>query len=331
MSKRKAPSADNVNHDFCEFLIELADFEKNVSRNIHKHSAYRKAANVLATHPTRIKSGDEARKLNGIGAKIADKIDEFLQTGKLRKLDNIRNDDTSKAINELTRVTGIGPAKAQELVKTGIKTIEDLEKNKDKLTHHQLIGLKYVTDFEQKIPRSEIEEIETVIRKELSNLDPDYLITICGSYRRGKAESGDIDVLITHPSFTSVNKSKELASKLLKKVVTCLETHKLITDTLSLGDVKFMGVCKVQTVARRIDIRLTPHDQYHCATLYFTGSDMFNKDMRTHALANGFTLNEYCLRPMGSTGLPGKPVEIDSERDIFDYISFPYKTPNERG
>lgn len=144
MSKRKGPSEDNLNHDFCDFLNELADYEKNVNRNVHKYNAYRKAAGVLASYPTRIKSGDEARKLNGIGDKISKKIDEFLSTGKLKKLDNIHNDESSTAISLLTRVTGIGPAKARELVDQGIKTIQDLEANKDKLTHHQKIGLRFV-------------------------------------------------------------------------------------------------------------------------------------------------------------------------------------------
>lgn len=53
---------------------------------------------------------------------------------------------------------------------------------------------------------------------------------------------------------------------------------------------------------RRLDIRLIPNEQYYCAVLYFTGSDVFNKQMRTHALENGFTLNEYSLRPIGVTG-----------------------------
>lgn len=61
MSKRKAPE-QNPNSDFCDFLIELAEYEKNVSRQIHKHNAYRKAASVLAKHPTRIKNGQEARQ-----------------------------------------------------------------------------------------------------------------------------------------------------------------------------------------------------------------------------------------------------------------------------
>lgn len=83
-----------------------------------------------------------------------------------------------------------------------------------------------------------------------------------------------------------------------------MEKCNLIIETLSLGQTKFMGACKLndESRTRRLDIRYTPHDQYYCSILYFTGSDMFNKKMRAHALENGFTLNEYTLRPIGSTG-----------------------------
>jgi len=84
----------------------------------------------------------------------------------------------------------------------GITNIDILLKNQEKLNHHQKLGLKYVirpcnicttyglinyfrylNDFEQKIPRSEIIEIEQIIKETLNNLDPKYKITICGSYR----------------------------------------------------------------------------------------------------------------------------------------------------
>ena len=48
--------------------------------------------------------------------------------------------------------------------------------------------------------------------------------------------------------------------------------------------------------------RLIPKDQYYCGVLYFTGSDIFNKNMRAHALEKGFTINEYTIRPVGVTG-----------------------------
>lgn len=48
-----------------------------------------------------------------------------------------------------------------------------------------------------------MEQLETFIKAEILDLDPDYIATICGSYRRGAASSGDIDILLTHPEFTS--------------------------------------------------------------------------------------------------------------------------------
>ncbi|ELU13474.1 hypothetical protein CAPTEDRAFT_143306, partial [Capitella teleta] len=87
---------------------ELANYEKNVNRQMHKYNAYRKAAGAIAKHPEKINSGKEAKKLEGVGDKIGKKIDEFIATGKLVKIEKIRANDTNMAINALTRVTGIG-------------------------------------------------------------------------------------------------------------------------------------------------------------------------------------------------------------------------------
>ncbi|KAM3830852.1 DNA polymerase beta isoform 2-T2 [Vipera latastei] len=304
MSKRKAPQ-ENPNQAITDLLSELANYEKNVNRAIHKYNAYRKAASVISKYPSKIKSGSEAKKLDGIGTKIAEKIDEFLSTGKLRKIEKIRQDDTSSSINLLTRVSGIGPAAARKLVDEGITTLEDLKKNEHKLNHHQRIGLKYFKDFEKRIPRKEMLEMQDVVLSEVTKVDPAYIATVCGSFRRGAESSGDMDILLTHPDFTSESAKK--------------------------------GVCQLpsrddDTVYpyRRIDIRLIPKDQYYCGVLYFTGSDLFNKNMRAHALEMGFTLNEYTIRPLGITGVAGEPLPVDSEKDIFDYLQWQYREPKER-
>ncbi|XP_011862829.1 PREDICTED: DNA polymerase beta-like [Vollenhovia emeryi] len=336
MGKRKATgNANNPNQDLCDFLLELADYERNVSKNVYKYNAYRKAAGTLGALTERVKSGEEAKKLPGIGAKIAKKIDEFLQTGKLQKLENIKKDGTNVAISLLAQVSGIGPAKAKELVDAGIKTLEDLKKHQDKLTHHQKLGLKYFDDFEKKIPRAEIVQIEKTLRSAVKELDSAYLVTICGSYRRGKEESGDIDVLVTHPDYTSKAKDeKKKKAVSLKAIVECLEKKRLITDTISLGTSKFMGVCRSPEDKgkpfRRLDIRLTFYDQYYCAILYFTGSDLFNKFMRAHALERKYTLNEYALKRLTVEGCPGEAEKITSEEDVFKFLDLPYKDPKNR-
>uniref|UniRef100_A0A3B4VQI2 DNA polymerase n=1 Tax=Seriola dumerili TaxID=41447 RepID=A0A3B4VQI2_SERDU len=319
MSKRKAPQ-ESLNEGITDFLVELANYEKNVNRAIHKYNAYRKAASTIAKYPNKIRNGEEAKKLDGVGAKIAEKIDEFLQTGKLRKLEKIRNDDTSSSINFLTRVTGIG-----YVLSIQIKNLLNV------LHGHS----QYFEEFEKRIPRAEMEKMETLILGELKEIDTEYIGTICGSYRRGAASSGDIDILLTHPDYTS---QTEKQPKLLHAVVNHLESIGFVTDTLSKGDTKFMGVCQLQPsdedeeeyLHRRIDIRLIPKDQYYCGVLYFTGSDIFNKNMRTHALEKGFTLNEYTIRPLGVTGMAGEPLLVDSERDIFEYIHYKYREPKDR-
>jgi len=331
---RKAPKSEgNPNADFCEALIELANWEKNVNRNQHKSNAYRKAAQVLSNLDYRISSGSEAKALQGIGEKIAKKIDEIIETGKLKKLDTIRNDDETVAVNDLTRVAGIGPAKAKELFQSGIDSIDKLKDKADILSKAQKVGLKYVEDFEKRIPRTEIKQFESKIRKILKKVDRKYVMTICGSYRREKETSGDIDILLTHPDFT-VNDEKSEATRcgrLLHVVVEELSSSNIITDTLSHGETKFMGVCQLSedSVHRRLDIRLIPHNQYYCGVLYFTGSDLFNKAMRSWALEKGFTLNEYSLRQLVD-GKPDPPLPVSSERDVFDYLEYPYKLPKDR-
>ncbi|XP_069773660.1 DNA polymerase beta isoform X3 [Narcine bancroftii] len=392
MSKRKAPQ-ETLNEGITDFLIELANFERNVNRAMHKYNAYRKAASVIAKYPTKIKSGAEAKKLEGVGDRIAKKIDEFLATGKLQKLEKIRQDDTSSSINFLTRVTGIGPAAARKFVEEGIKTLDDLRENEHILNYHQRIGLKYFEDFEKRIPRAEMLKLQAIVLSEVEKLDPKYVATVCGSFRRGAESSGDMDILLTHPDYTSESLKRP---KLLNKVVECLESINFVTNTLSKGDAKFMILpdsqdyinpciyltneifntankvsvgCQMKVMAmsihsgeltlvksplscpvgdhrcwkwtdcikniHRLKVKtqckmLIPKDQYFCGVLYFTGSDLFNKNMRTQALEKGFTLNEYTIRPLGITGVPGEPLPVESERDIFEYIDWQYREPRER-
>ncbi|XP_057309051.1 DNA polymerase beta-like isoform X3 [Hydractinia symbiolongicarpus] len=96
-----------------------------------KYKAYRKASSVLAAHPVKITSGKEAKKL-------------------------IKADDSNATITFLTRVSGIGPVAAKKFADDGIKTLADLKKISNQLTHHQQIGVKYFSDFEERIPRTEI-------------------------------------------------------------------------------------------------------------------------------------------------------------------------------
>ncbi|UJR34273.1 hypothetical protein I4U23_021677 [Adineta vaga] len=327
-SKRKVP--DNPNSELIDFLNELGEYEKNVSRAIHKYNAYRKAASSIAKVSHRIETIKDVKGLEGIGKKIEAKIEQYLSTGKIKKLETNRGDETGTAITQMTRVMGVGPAHANKLVQQEkIKTIDELRahpKRDQLLNKTQQLGLKYLEEFEQKIPRDEMKQMEPLILREITAIDDQLKAEIVGSYRRGAKASSDIDVLVTHPTATQL-------PSLLHKIVDIL-TKKVhfVTDTISIGDSKFMGVCQLDATKlhRRIDIRVFPSDQYYCALLYFTGNDQLNRQMRIVAQEKGYKLNEYSIQKVGSTGVLSKPLPVTSERDVFDYLQMDYKEPNER-
>lgn len=325
-------SEKSVNEDIAEMLMELgrAELVNDPDKGKFKHNAYRKAAQSVRQYHKRIDSAKEAKQLPGVGVKIALKIADFVDNGSISQLEKARESDTNAVINQLMRVSGIGVKVAAKLVSDGIDSIDKLKKRTDLLTPHQRIGLKYLEDFEQKIPRNEIEKIEKILLEKIRDLNKNLLLTIAGSYRRGLKESGDIDVLISHKKITSDIIDPQMTY--LKDLVRSLENCGLITERISLGDKKFMGVCRLSPDCRhrRIDIMFLPLDQYYCGILYFTGSAFFNRLMRSRANEMGFILNEYSLRKIGETGVPGEPIPISSEEEIFEYIDFPYKEPKDR-
>ena len=82
--------------------------------------------------------------------------------------------------------------------------------------------------------------------KHITSVDPKLKATVCGSFRRGLASSGDIDILLGHPDFISSSGSSNSSpntkrkSDYVKGVVTAMEKGGFVTETLSLGENKFM-------------------------------------------------------------------------------------------
>ena len=85
------------------------------------------------------------------------------------------------------------------------------------------------------------------------------------------------------------------------------------------------------SIARRVDFLYTSPAEYPFATLYFTGSKIFNTVMRNHAQSLGYTLNEHGLSYV-EKGTKGKPVDaiFKDESDIFTFLGMKYKEPKDR-
>jgi len=228
-------SRPNFNKQITDIFEELAFVIRNKG-NIHKWNAYTKAAKILKIQPGKILSGYEALQLDGIGEKMAAEIDEILQSGKLAKLERELSVDNIEIVNLLSRVSGIGPCNASRFVyELGVRNLDDLRNVK--LTRHQAIGLKYFEEFELRIPREEMIKHEKLLLSALKRVDRRFLGCICGSFRRGLPESGDIDMLIAHPDFTKASDKKSF--DFLKKFVVQLRQKSYLTDDISSGNLKY--------------------------------------------------------------------------------------------
>lgn len=299
---------------------KLSSYEKANGQNF-KSSAYNKAIDIFKTLDNDLElTPDNLIKYKGIGKSLISKTMNIVSTGTCPEYDKIKNVKDSKEI--FMEVHGIGSVKANELVKCGFKTIKDLENCEiieNYLNDTQLKGLKFHDDIQKRIPYLEIIGHEKILKSILNEIDSTAELTIAGSFRRGKKTSGDIDVLIKTPSV----KNNSIFNQFLDKL-----TESYMIETLSRGQKKFMGICKISELARRIDIMFTKPEEYPFAILYFTGSKEFNVKMRSELLEKDLSLNEY-----GITNLEdNKKVKhgCKTEMEVFEYLGYDYVHPHER-
>ena len=295
---------------------------------------YEKAINIIRQFPNKIEDPAEVKNVRGLGQKMADKIAEILENGKLEKRVALQKNDKFQIIECFTKIWGVGPSTAEMLYYQGYKSIDDL-RSCDTLTNQQKIGLKHFEDLNQRMTRDEATKIYLFVEQRAKILRNNVEVIACGSYRRGKENCGDVDIMVTHKD------SKSLEG-LFDELLTDLHKHNFLTDDLTLqkdgNQRKYLGVCKLpgdEEKHRRIDIIVVPHNEKACALMYFTGSAHFNRSMRLLAIKKGMSLSEHALRKNvirdGKEKLGiGDIVPTPTEESIFENLGLLYRSPEER-
>ena len=297
---------------------------------------------IIRKYPQVIKSGSELKDIKGIGKGIINRIDQILSKGHLDEIKINKKEITmAKYIEELQEIHGIGHKTAYDFViKYGIKSIAELKKAYNdgsvELSNTIITGLKYHDLYKKNIPRNEMDKINNYLQQKAKLVDKHFAITICGSYRRLKPTSNDVDVLVYHPQIkTKLQLSEQLNNNYLFKFIEILKKDKFLLDDLTDKDyeIKYMGYCQFKENSkkydiRRIDIRYIPYDSLSSALQYFTGSGAFNKRIRALAEQLGYLLNEYGLYKLN--GDKKTRIKITSEKDIFDKLGMEYLLPEQR-
>lgn len=318
---------------------------KSSKENYYKLLVIKKTIGIIAKFSKHITSGSDLANIKGIGPKTVARINEIIDTGKLSEIKSGQNQIA--AVKELSEIYGIGPVKASEFYTqyaiTNLKQLVNADKKGlIELTDQMKLGIKYKDKLKTKIPRILITRLDIFVHDSLYKLDKNFISMICGSYRRGKDFSSDVDILITNKNL----KSKDDTGKYLKIVLDNLSKYFIVDSLTTSYNTHFQGFASfklipdlptdydksnfnVKTNVIRLDIIMVPIQYFYSALLHFTGSGDFNQKLRLHAKSLGFKLSEYGLSKVDKSG---KEIHLsaNSEQDIFQALLLKYVPPEKR-
>lgn len=313
------------NKEVAEKLYELAQYLEILGEMRFKINAYIEAARKIENLPIPIEDIAKEGKLTeikGIGEGIAKKIVQYLEKGKIDKLEEVKQ-KIPPTLLELLEIPGIGPRGAYALyTKLGIKSLDDLKKALDEKKIRNLEGfgpkkeeniLKALMERKKK----ETRRILLGIAYPLSQYVVDYLkknapidkIEICGSIRRMKETIGDIDILVT--------------SKSPEKVMDYFTSMDIVKEVVAKGDTK-STILTGEDI--QIDVRVVEPISFGAAVQYFTGSKQHNVKIREIAIKKGLKVNEYGVFDAKSD----KRICGETEEEVYNILDLPLIPPEMR-
>ncbi len=315
--------------DVADALDEIGTLLELKGENAFRTNAYHNAARLVQSLPGDLNQMVAEGKLDevrGIGDALAQKITTLVTTGKLPYLEELRG-SVPEGLVQMLRLPGLGPKKVKALHENlQIDTIEKLkaaceagevakqkgfgaktqQKILDGLAFIDKVGHRVRIDLALPLGLALLEQVRAfpgVIRSDL-----------CGSLRRRKETTGDIDILVS-----SAN-----AQPIMDAFVKIPEVVQVIAQGPTKSSVLAAMHVRGEKATLQADLRVVTDEQFPFALHYFTGSKEHNIRMRQRAIDRGLTLNEYALAN------ETRSVPCKDEADIFAALGLPYIEPELR-
>ncbi|MGH9403001.1 MAG: DNA polymerase/3'-5' exonuclease PolX [Terriglobia bacterium] len=315
------------NSEIAALFEEIANLIKILQEDAKwpfKAAAYDKARRAIGSYPERLADivHDPKRKLTeipGIGADLALKIAEFIETGRL-KYHQEQLAKIPRTLLDLLQLQTVGPQKVRLFFKQlDIKSVDELEAAAKAGKLRDLAGmseksevniLKAIETFRRAAGRFRL-DVAFETAQELS----DYLreckfvdqVTAAGSLRRGRETVGDLDLLVTGREHAAI------ADYFVK--------HDRIQQALAKGEDKVS--VKLEN-DMQVDVRLLESESYGAALQYFTGSKEHNVALRERARKLGLKLSEYGLF-RGDKAIAGR-----TEEEVYKKLGLAWIPPELR-
>jgi len=310
------------NKELGDLFDKMANILEFKGENPFKISAYRRASRILGDLTKDIEEiaqSGELKTVPGIGEGMAQKIEEYLKTGKISKYEEIKKGVSDELIS-IMDIPGMGPKTLAMIHKEkGISSLSQLEKA---LEDGSLIGLPGIGEKKAENIKRGIELLKASkgrmnlgiafplarrIVETLREKTGSRKIEWAGSLRRMRENIGDIDILATGPNH--------------QKIVHAFTHLPEVKEVLASGETKASVIVEGGV---QIDIRVVEEDSYGAALQYFTGSKGHNIHLRGIAKAKGIKINEYGVF-RGEKKIGGK-----EEKDVYKILGMDWIEPELR-
>lgn len=342
----------SLNAALAEKLHEIAQMLELLGEDRFRINAHTRAARTIESLSEDIAEladdRDALLALDGIGKKVADKVQEYVSTGDIAEHAELRS-RVPAGLLDLLKLQGLGPKTVHLLWKekgvtdlSGLKaaiddgSILDLPRMGEKTVENLREAVEMAHEAGRRFAIGLAMPLAEWIVEQLSEVDGVKRVAYAGSLRRGRDTAGDVDILVTtdnpaavHEAFRSLRGvAKVLAAGERKSSIRL----KLNPDLGRWGRSEGVGDLSGTIQA---DLRVVPAESWGAALMYFTGSKEHNVRLRERAIRKGCTLNEYGLyKEDGKEGPPQNrgvaPLAGASEEDVYQALSLPFIPPELR-
>ncbi|WP_431046242.1 DNA polymerase/3'-5' exonuclease PolX [Streptomyces sp. P1-3] len=311
------------NDEVAALLQEYADLIAITGGDAFKARAYEKAARAIGGYHADVSKLDAKglREIPNVGKSIADKVVEYLRTGHVATIEEVRV-SIPAGVRELMTIPMLGPKKAMALYEElRISSVDELldalheERLRDvkgfgpKTEENILHGIALMQKAGGRILLSAAMDVAEQVVSELSRVTGCEGCTYAGSLRRMKETIGDVDVLVAAArsapfmdAFSGLPYTAEVIAHGEKK--TSIRTTKGL----------------------QVDLRVLPPDSWGAGLQYFTGSKAHNIRIREMAVRHKLKLSEYGLFHAKS----GRKITSQTEEEIYDRLGLPWIPPTLR-
>jgi DNA polymerase (family X) len=281
-----------LNEEIAGLLREYAELTQITGGDVFRARNYEKAARSVRGWGEDISRLDAKglRAIPGVGASIAAKIAEYLATGHIAALDELRARIPSGVL-ELTRVPGLGPKRALQLNHDlGVSSVDELAaavqagrleglagfgaRSEERIAS----GIEVYRQGRERVLLDVALHTATDMVAAMSAVPGCQRCAYAGSLRRWRETVGDVDILAAADD-----------SAPLMAAFTALPE---VAAVIASGPTK----TSIRTSAGlQVDLRVVQLDAWGAALQYFTGSQAHNVAVRQIAIRQKLKLSEYGL------------------------------------